>query len=81
MARVELVPREQLDPELRDTLADFERACPDFNPAVFQALGQNPELSKAFYRFYVPARLRGLLSGRLKDLVRLKVAELNECRT
>ena len=81
MARVDLLPRELLDSELCETLAAFERACPDFNPAVFQALGQNPELSKAFYRFYIPARLQGLLDSRLKELVRLKIAELNECRT
>jgi hypothetical protein len=81
MARIDLVPREQLDGELRETLATFERACPDFNPAVFQAMGQNPELSKAFYRFYIPARLNGLLESKLKELVRLKIAQLNACFT
>lgn len=81
MARVDLVPREQLDAELRETLESFERACPDFNPAVFQAMGKNPELSKAFYRFYIPARLQGLLDSKLKELVRLKIAQLNECFT
>jgi hypothetical protein len=81
MARLDLVPRDHLDPELHDTLEAFERACPDFNPAVFQVMGQNPELSKAFYRFYIPTRLNGLLDSRLKELVRLKIAELNACRT
>jgi hypothetical protein len=81
MARLDLVPREQLDAELRDTLERFEQACPDFNPAVFQAMGIHPELSKAFYRFYIPSRLSGLLDSKLKELVRLKIAELNECRT
>ena len=81
MARLDLIPREHLDPELRDTLEAFERACPDFNPRVFQALGQNPELSKAFYRFYIPIRLSGLLEVKLKELIRLKIAELNNCRT
>jgi len=81
MARLDLVPREQLDAELHDTLERFEQACPDFNPAVFQAMGLHPELSKAFYRFYIPSRLSGLLDSKLKELVRLKIAELNECRT
>jgi hypothetical protein len=44
-------------------------------------MGQNPELSKAFYRFYIPTRLNGLLESRLKELVRLKIAQLNACRT
>ena len=81
MARLELVPRQQLDPELLATLEAFERSCPDFNPAVFQAMGQNPELSKAFYRFYIPTRLQGLLDSKLKELVRLKIAQLNACFT
>jgi hypothetical protein len=81
MARLDLIPRAQLDAELRDTLAAFEQACPDFNPAVFQAMGHNPALSNAFYRFYIPARLNGLLDSKLKELVRLKIAQLNECFT
>lgn len=81
MVRLDLVPRKQLDAELRDTLERFEKACPDFNPAVFQAMGLHPELSNAFYRFYIPTRLNGLLDSKLKELVRLKIAELNECRT
>lgn len=81
MARIDLVAREQLDAELRETLERFEQACPDFNPAVFQAMGLHPELSKAFYRFYIPTRLNGLLANKLKELVRLKIAELNDCRT
>jgi hypothetical protein len=81
MARLDLVARERLDPELSELLAAFERACPDFNPAVFQAMGHHPELSKAFYRFYIPSRLHGLLESRLTELVRLKIAELNACRT
>ncbi len=81
MARLDLVPRTQLDPDLRDILERFEQACPDFNPAVFQAMGLHPELSKAFYDFYIPTRLNGLLDSKLKEIVRLKIAELNECRT
>ena len=81
MARLDLIPREHLDAELRETLETFERACPDFNPAVFQTMGQHPELSKSFYRFYIPTRLQGLLDSKLKELVRLKIAQLNECFT
>ncbi len=81
MARLDLMPREQLDAELRGTLEAFEQACPDFNPVVFQAMGNNPALANAFYRFYIPARLNGLLESKLKGLVRLKIAQLNACFT
>jgi hypothetical protein len=81
MARLPLIPHAELDPELARMLETFKQAAPDFNPAVFQAMGNNPEVSNAFYRFYTGVRLKGLLDIRLKELVRLKIAELNECRT
>lgn len=81
MARLPLVPYAQLTPELTEVLETFRRAAPDFNPDIVRAMGQNPELSKQFYSFYIGVRLKGLLDSRLKELVRLKVAELNDCRT
>lgn len=81
MARLPLIPRDALTAELSDVLERFKRAAPNFNPAVVQALGNNPELSGAFYDFYMQVRLKGLLDSKLKELVRLKIAELNDCRT
>ena len=43
--------------------------------------GNLPEVYEAFWAFYGPLKLGGLLPARLKELVRLKIAELNECAT
>ena len=40
-----------------------------------------PEAFKAYWDFYAPLRLKGLLDARLKELVRLKIAALNDCAT
>jgi alkylhydroperoxidase family enzyme len=79
MARVKLVPTERLDPALRDLTEQALRH--QQNPAIFHAMGHLPEAFKAYWDFYAPLRLKGLLDARLKELVRLKIAELNDCAT
>lgn len=79
MARVRLVPTERLDPTLRDLT---EQAVGHRqNPAIFQAMGHLPEAFKAYWDFYAPLRLGGVLDAKLKELVRLKIAALNDCAT
>ena len=79
MARIKLVPLEQLPPGLRKIAQ--EAAAHKLNPRIFQAAGNLPEAYEAFWAFYGPLKLEGLLEARLKELVRLKIAELNECAT
>lgn len=79
MARIKLVPAEQLTPRMQE-IAN-EAAAHKLNPAIFRAAGHLPETYAAFWAFYAPLKADGLLSARLKELVRLKIAELNECAT
>lgn len=79
MARIRLMPPDALDPALRGMVA--EAVTHRQNPAIFQAMGHLPEAFKAYWAFYAPLRLEGLLDARLKELVRLKIARLNGCAT
>lgn len=79
MARVKLIPTERLDPALRDLAEQALRHRQ--NPAIFHAMGHLPEAFKAYWDFYAPLRLKGLLDARLKELARLKIAALNDCAT
>ena len=79
MARVRLVPTEKLDPTLSDLTEHAVRHRQ--NPAIVQAMGHIPEAFKAYWTFYAPLRLKGLLDAKLKELVRLKIASLNDCAT
>jgi alkylhydroperoxidase family enzyme len=79
MARIKLVPTEQLTPGLREIAREAE--AHKLNPRIFQAAGNLPDAYEAFWAFYGPLKLEGLLEARLKELVRLKIAELNECAT
>jgi alkylhydroperoxidase family enzyme len=79
MSRVKLVPTERLDPVLRDLREQAVRHRQ--NPSIFQAMGHLPDTFKAYWNFYAPLRLEGVLDAKLKELVRLKIAALNDCAT
>ena len=79
MARIRLVPMEELTPGLREIAKNAE--AHKLNPAIFQAAGNLPEAYERFWNFYGPLKLEGLLEQRLKELVRLKIADLNDCAT
>ena len=79
MARIRLVPTDELTPGLRGIAKGAE--AHKLNPAIFQAAGNLPEVYEAFWAFYAPLKLEGLLGQRLKELVRLKIADLNQCAT
>lgn len=79
MARIKLVPTEELPPQLRNIAKEAE--VHKLNPAIFQAAGNLAETYEAFWAFYAPLKLEGLLDARLKELVRLKIADLNGCAT
>ncbi|MDE0824544.1 MAG: hypothetical protein OSB07_11365 [Dehalococcoidia bacterium] len=79
MARIKLVPTEDLPPKMREIAKGAE--AHKLNPAIFQAAGNLPEAYEAFWNFYGPLKLQGLLEQRLKELVRLKIADANGCAT
>jgi len=79
MARVKLVPPERLDPALRDLTEQAVRHRQ--NPSIFQAMGHLPDAFKAYWKSYAPLPLEGVLDAKLKELVRLKIAALNDCAT
>ena len=73
MARLPALSAAEItDPELRA----MREASGD---EMYGVYGHCPELFKAFLAFYRPAKYGGRLPFALKELVRLRVAALNEC--
>lgn len=74
MARLEVLTADQIrDPELR---AMMEASGDE----MYGVYGHCPDLFKAFLHFYRPAKYGGKLPFGLKELVRLRIAALNECQ-
>jgi hypothetical protein len=73
MARLGTLPADQIaDPELR-------RMAEASGDEMYGVYGHCPELFAAFLRFYRPTKYAGHLPFALKELVRLRIAALNEC--
>ena len=79
MARIRLLADEELPPETAKQVAAIEGAGGD--ASVSRALAHHPELFERYFRFYSRSHDEGLLEPELKELVRLKVARLNDCPT
>ena len=75
MARLEVLSEKAIDdPSLREMM----RATG--GDEMFGVYGHHPTLFKGFLDFYLPAKFKGLLPFAMKELVRLRIAELNDCR-
>ena len=73
MARLQvLAPAQIADPELR-------RMAEASGDEMYGVYGHCPDLFKGFLNFYRPAKYGGRLPFALKELVRLRIAALNEC--
>ena len=73
MARLEvLAPSQITDPELR-------RMAEASGDDMYGVYGHCPDLFKAFLQFYRSAKYGGRLPFALKELVRLRIAALNQC--
>ena len=80
MSRLSALEREQLTPELAKYAERAAVSGPE-QALMFQVLGHCPEMFETYFRFYFRWHTGGSVDPVLKELVRLKVAQLNKCFT
>jgi len=79
MARIDLLPDDALNEATRAQVQAAENAGAD--ASVLRGLAQHQSFFDSYFQFYYPAHNEGLLEPDLKELVRLKIARLNDCFT
>jgi hypothetical protein len=79
MSRVRLFSDDELAPEARERVLAAEAAGAD--ASVLRALAHRQDMFDQYFKFYYPAHQQGLVEPSLKELVRLKIARLNDCAT
>ncbi|MBI1846899.1 MAG: carboxymuconolactone decarboxylase family protein [Candidatus Rokubacteria bacterium] len=77
MIRLPMLPREALDAGLAEMAERWQADGGDVN--FIRTFGRLPETLKRFVAFYSPLVRRGLVEHRTKELVRLRLAQLNRC--
>jgi len=79
MSRVRLLSDQELSPVARERVQAVEATGAD--ASVLRAVGHRQEMFDQYFKFYYPAHQQGLVEPALKELVRLKIARLNDCAT
>ena len=57
------------------------QADPAISDAPINMVELLPDLFERFFAFFRPGHQEGILPSRVKELARLKVAEINDCDT
>ena len=79
MSRIAKLDIAEWDPELRD-LIDAD-AMPAVTQSLFDIIARCPATAKAFVGMFAASKTEGTLSPRLVELLRLRIAFHNQCRT
>ena len=77
MSRLSVLEKNQLTPEF----AKHVELAAAGQAIMFQVLGHCPEMFQVYFRFYFPWHTGGSVEPVLKEFVRLKIAQLNNCFT
>ena len=79
MARIRLLEDNELSPEVAQRIKAAEAAGTD--ASALRGLAHHQDFFDKYNQFYIPAHNEGLIEPELKELVRLKIARLNDCFT
>ena len=79
MARIKLPTNDELPEAERSRIAKAEARGAD--TSVQRALALRADMFDRYFAFYNEAHTGGIIEPELKELVRLKIARLNDCFT
>lgn len=79
MSRIRLLDDAELNPAVREQVQAVEAAGKD--ASVLRAVGHRQDMFDKYFQFYYPTHNGGVIEPVLKELVRLKIARLNDCFT
>lgn len=68
---------DELDPALREAAGRWRAQGGDAN--MHRVFGQMPDFFEKFLEFYGPLVNKGRVPVRVKELARIRIANLNEC--
>ena len=79
MSRLSIPTNEQLTDATRKQAESIDETGAD--STVLRVLGHRPDMIESYFKFYYPLHNGGIVDPALKEMVRLKIAALNQCLT
>ncbi len=79
MPRISLLKDDELSPEMLEQVQAIEKDGGD--ASAFRATSQRQDMFDSYFNFYYTTHEGGIVEADLKELVRLKIARLNDCST
>lgn len=77
MARIRLAEAHEMEPDVAEMISNIEKMTGD--STAMRVLAHRPEMLRSFVQFYWPLQTEGLLSRKLVELMRLAIAQINQC--
>ncbi len=78
MSRLRVLPKEKLTPEFSERVKKAEETG---RGTVFQVLGHRADMFQSYFKFYYTTHEGGVVKPAIKELARLRIAQLNNCFT
>ncbi|MDO8430985.1 MAG: hypothetical protein Q7S58_01100 [Candidatus Binatus sp.] len=79
MSRLEPLGNEQLAGDFRRQAEAADAKGAD--STVLRVMAHRPDMLENYFKFYYPLHNGGIVDPALKEMVRLRIAELNQCLT
>ena len=77
MSRIRLADLNELEPDIAEMIEQIEEATGD--STAMRVLAHRPDIIRNFVPFYWPLQTEGLLGRKLVELIRLSIAQINQC--
>lgn len=78
MSRIRLLETGEMEQDIAEMCASIEESTGD--STAIRAIAHRPDIVRSFVQFYAPLQTQGLLSRKLLELVRLAIAQINQCK-
>ncbi len=78
MSRIRLLEKSEMDAEMASIVTQVDEMTGD--ATAMRAIAHRPDIVQAFMPFYRYLQMDGLLDRKLVELVRLSVAQINQCK-
>ena len=78
MSRIRLLELSEMAPDMAEIVTQVNVMTGD--ATAMRAVAHRPDIIKAFAPFYWTLQMEGLLDRKLIELVRLAIAQINQCK-